>query len=200
MHRTARILGFVALVCAVGCGTHTSEAPDGGAAVGTDAGPAVYTATFYGEAAGSLAVHVGFQYATSIGEPYPNASYAVYFYFLSSIGANFDAPIFGCTGTLPGTALDAGSFTASDVGDLSCSLGATVDGGSYPEFWQTVSMFELNVNAPGAAGTTTNDPRELVWPDAIGSLTVTLAPLEPGVLGYPSGTVNLNVRFGAPSD
>jgi hypothetical protein len=40
----------------------------------------------------------------------------------------------------------------------------------------------------------------LVWPDAIGSLTITLAPLEPGVPGYPSGTVNLNIRFGAPSD
>jgi hypothetical protein len=196
MHQAAVILCAFALASLAGCDARSTGVLDAGASIRTDAGSVAYTATFDGAAAGSLPVQVIFRYATNIGEPYPGASYAVYFYFLGLLSASVSDPSLSCTGTLPGNSLEEGSFSASDVGNLVCMLGTAPDGGVYPQHWQTVSLFELNVNAAGPTATTDVDAQERDWPSAVGSLTVTLSPLEPGVFPYPNGNVNLNVRFG----
>lgn len=195
MNLPARMLGVVALASAMGCGNSTGGNPDAGTDGGTDggSGPFTYTATFSGAVSGTVPVTVSFQYATSIGVPFTGASYALYIYVLGQLSSDFNAPSFGCVGTLPGTSLQPGSYSAI-AWETPCELGAVPDGGTFQFFWQDVSFAVLNLESPGPE--TTAYTTERVWAQPTGSLTLVFAPLQPGLGPSPDGGVDFNVLFG----
>ena len=85
-------------------------------------------------------------------------------------------PEFTCDCVLPGTSLQAGSFSASDVSELSCQVIVFPLDGGY-EGWQLVaSSFELTIGSPGPSFTLDDDDGGVEWAHPTATISVTLAP------------------------